>query len=265
MSDGSPSATEQPDSDSIDWRADYYSTLAAEWTSDETGVVHPIGTPLAKVTIGPDARGQPLAFVTPSPEALALSLAFEAAARAGRRHERIIVDDPSTRNQPRCVRDEHAGDLYDYFEACFVAVTFAFQAIEAFANREVETGVKGTREFIRGGKQVTWTSDEIQRHVSTDEKIADLLPRLLEVQSPKGRAPWRGYRQLKRERDAIVHLKARDAYPRAQSDGQSVFHRLFAEGVTEHPRRAAQVITWFYALRERPTWLVRLAARENLD
>lgn len=246
--------------DQVDWRAEVVTTLAADWISPWTGTTHPAGARVAKVTVGPDAQGQPLAFASPSPEAMSLNLAIEAAKRSRDLRRTVIVDPLSRGSDSTSVRDEDLTALYDYLEACCVTVTFAFQALEAFANREIDTAVTGTHELLRDGERFALTSGELQRRLSTDEKLETLLPELLNTRSPNGRAPWFGYRALKRERDAIVHLKADDAYPRGRPDRQSIFHRFFSDGVAHHPAHAIRMIEWFYADRPSPSWLVQLRA-----
>lgn len=248
----------------IDWRADVVSTVAEDWVSPFTGITHTAGAMVAKVTIGRDARRRPLGFLYPSPEAMSLDLAIESARRSRDLRKTVVVLDPLRPGEPWTVRDEDLTALYDYLEACFVTVTFAFQALEAFANREIETAVPGAHEVVRKDRPVALTSSELQLQLSTDEKLGTLLPSLLHVRSPKGRAPWSGYRSLKRERDAIVHLKSGDAYSRGDDKRQSIFHRLLADGVAHHPRHSVRMLEWFFESRPHPSWLEELSSRADL-
>jgi hypothetical protein len=244
----------------IDWRAAVSTTLAADWTSPWTGVTHAIGAPVSMVTPGRDARRRPLTFISPSPEALALDLAFAAAARTRTLRERVVVKPGSEPwNTSLVIDDGDLPALYDYFESCFVVVTFAYQAIEAFANREIEAARPQVPfEVVRRNLRATIPPDQLERGLSLSEKIGLLLPALFGVPTPKGRKPWAGFRALQAERDAIVHLKVDDAAPRDPMNKQSTFHRFWADGVVLHPANAVALIDWFYATREAPRWLPEL-------
>jgi len=112
-------------------------------------------------------------------------------------------------------------------------------------------------DFTRRGIRTTVPPNQLER-LSLGEKVDQLLPVLLGVQSPKGRKPWSGFRALQTERDAIVHLKVDDASPRDPMNNQSIFHRFWVDGVALHPANAVALIEWFYATREAPRWLPEL-------
>jgi hypothetical protein len=249
----------------VDWRAAVATALAADWTSPSTGVTHAVGTPVSKVTPGRDERRRPLIFISPSPEALALDLAFAAAARARTLRDRVAVTPRS--HQWDTTFDIAEGDLpalYDYFEACLVVVTFADQAIEACANREIDRANSQVPfDFMRRGRRTTIPPDQLERSLSLSEKVDQLLPVLLGVPTPKGRKPWSGFRALQSERDAIIHLKVDDASPRDPMNNQSIFHRFWVDGVGLHPANAVTLIDWFYSKQEAPRWLPELRRLAN--
>ena len=64
------------------------------------------------------------------------------------------------------------------------------------------------------GKRVTYRGEAIERNVSLNEKLAEVLPDALGVDSPKGMHIWSAYKSLKEFRDRIVHLKMADRRPR---------------------------------------------------
>jgi hypothetical protein len=249
----------------FDWRAAAATTLAADWTSPWTGVTHAVGAPVSKVTPGRDERRRPLTFTSPSPEALALDLAFAATARARSLRDMVPVKPQSNAwdTSFEIVLDDLPA-LYDYFEECLVVVTFAYQAIEMFANREIDgANPRAPLEITQRGKRTTIQPDHLERNLSLGEKVDQLLPVLLGVPTPKGRKPWPGFRALQTERDAIVHLKADDASPREAMKKQSIFHRFWVEGVGVHATNAVALMDWFYVGREAPRWLHELRLRAS--
>lgn len=240
----------------VDWRAQAVTRLAADWTSPWTGITHAAGAPVKAITPGRDARRRPLSFVSPSPEALALSLSMKGREDARAARGRVAVrDDPSFGGT--VVADEDLEALYDYFEACFVVVTFAHQALEAFANGAIRRAnpKEGFEVSRRDGRMIV-PSRDLERSLSLDEKLGGLLPRLLAIPSPSGKRPWPGYRKIKAERDALLHLKSDDASPRSW-DKPSIFHRLWVDGVEGLPDAAIAMIDWFGG-SEKPRWVTAL-------
>lgn len=118
--------------------------------------------------------------------------------------------------------DDHK-PLLDFCEQYAAHVVFAFTALEAFANEVIanevaENGYSYTtaraRNKAQPGEKVTYRGEAIERSVSLDEKLAQVLPDALNVGSPKGLHIWRDYKNLKRWRDRLIHLKMADRQPR---------------------------------------------------
>lgn len=116
--------------------------------------------------------------------------------------------------------------LFDYFEQSMVAVTFAYQALEAFANVIISNSPVKQHELERRTGTKTVSSEDLERMASTEEKLATFLPRLAEVPSPKGKAIWEKFRKVKAMRDSTVHLKSFDQYRRGEIDRGSLYHRF---------------------------------------
>ena len=241
-----------------DWRCRAVTTLAAP------AGIHKTGTPVYVVTSG-RAEGRRITFITPSQEALALSLASRASSTALERRREVqitrvqVAPEPGTRY---AIGEESAPALYDFFEACYAVVTFSFQSMEAFANRVIAEKIEPgqTYRLTRGKRSAELDAEELQRRASTDEKVTAVLPELLARPSLRdGRSLWDRYTQLKKERDAIVHLKAEDAYPKYRTVVPSIYHRFLDKGVARHPVTALRVLAHFET-GETPRWLTGAAA-----
>ena len=93
-------------------------------------------------------------------------------------------------------------------------VVFAFTALESFANEVTARGYKYTTtrstKRSKSGEKVTYEGEALERNVSLNEKLAQVLPDALGVASPKGLHLWRDYKSLKEWRDRIIHLKSAD-------------------------------------------------------
>ena len=205
-----------------------------------------------------------MGFIAPSVPAMALNVAMSAGRKAGALRNRVQFQPMVTPDGPGTgALEHHSPILLDYFEQAMVAVTFAFQAIESFANLEISRLVSDTHSVRRKKKVlVNLTADEIQRQVSTDEKVATILPELLKVRGPKGTVVWEDYKKLKTARDSTIHMKGRDQYPHRKGaeplDSSSLFYHFLNEDPDQYAVAAYETITFFFQKREKPRWLASL-------
>lgn len=147
------------------------------------------------------------------------------------------------------------GTLYDYYEQCMVAATFAFQGLEGYVNSVVEEQLQGSFCIDRGKEPALEGGVEtIQRYASTEEKLLRVLPVLLGAQAPtKKSSTWSGYKALKAIRDASIHPK--------QSDEGNVFAQFLHHEPRIYPRNALNTIAHYHD-PEQIEWLC--IAREML-
>ena len=97
-------------------------------------------------------------------------------------------------------------DLFDFFEHLQVSLIFAYTAVEAFSNVAIPD--KFTFDKLNNKKvKETWTKENIERWLSTTEKLGDIVPTILEVPSPKGQPFWDNFKKLEKIRDEIIHQK----------------------------------------------------------
>jgi len=97
--------------------------------------------------------------------------------------------------------------LYNYFEHIQSATISIYTAIEALANVAIPRDY--TMEIVNN-KQVkeTWTKENIERWKTTSEKIGDIVPLILKMQSPKELKVWTYFKQLEQIRNDIIHQKS---------------------------------------------------------
>lgn len=252
-----------PDEARSDWRVLFETRLTADVPAAfPGGPEHKAGARVVVSTLGPRRGAVPLSFEAPSTTALALSAAIRAAAvadqlRGSLRYQPAI--DPS--GPTESITNETTGHLYDFFEHAYVAIVFSYQAVEAFANQEIQWLVTAPQHVNLRGRWEDLDADACERRLSTEQKIAGLLPGLLGVTSPHRARWWPGFKELGRLRDATIHLKARHAYPRTDyprtdPPTASFFHELLAaKSVAAYPQTAASAIEHLLEGRDRPAWL----------
>jgi hypothetical protein len=171
----------------IDWRIWKAATVAVDG-----GPVPPGGVAVKKGDVlcvtsrmSTTAAGR-VEFITPSPVSLALSIAVRNAQKAREAFGSLTWKQTPSANPSNWADAESLPALYDYFEHCMVSVTFSFQSLEAFANQLVSEGLHGTMKIQRAKGEVEWDSASIERHVSTEEKLATIIPQLAKLGTPKG-------------------------------------------------------------------------------
>jgi hypothetical protein len=119
---------------------------------------------------------------------------------------------------------DHAAAI-DCISELTAAVLFSFAALEAFANHTIDQLDEGaTLEVERRGEKVSVQRDDMIRAMSISEKLDLAVPLFTGRPSVKGTSEWRGFVELRRLRDGIVHMKDR-AYSSDPKD-PAVFGRL---------------------------------------
>ena len=105
------------------------------------------------------------------------------------------------------------------------AAVVSFQCVEAYANQIIARLAKKSMDVKRRRGVESLTPTQLERYLGTDEKLTQVLPRLLSVTAPKRTKTWQPYRDLKKVRDSTVHLKSAEHYVRGGLDGDSLDHR----------------------------------------
>lgn len=148
---------------------------------------------------------------------------------------------------------ENLPHLYDYFQSCMIAITFSFQALEAFCNETITREVTGKYPLKRKKGHIQATAEKLQRNVSTEEKLGVTLPSILSRPSPKRSPLWEKFEKLKMMRDATVHMKQHEVYPR-ESQSKSFFYLLYEEGVEQYVQYSLDIIAHFVGQDLTPRW-----------
>jgi hypothetical protein len=241
----------------IDWRSQFVTTLVEPLPAAYPGgPAHEAGSLVAVSSIVDSANGHPIAFTAPSTAALALAVAARAArsAEAFRREFRF-TDGVGPNGPVRMFEGTTAGQLFDYFEHCFVATVFSVQALEAYSNYKIAMTLDRPYKLERKGALVEMPPEDVERQASLDEKLGTILPELLGVQSPKGRAEWGAYVHLRRLRDATVHIKSHHQWTLADRDFESSpYSRFIEESALSIPGPAIRLLAHFAVAHEKE-WL----------
>lgn len=219
------------------------------------GPSHKAGAIIYPSMLTRDSKGKLIGFLRPSPVALSLNIAIKNSKKAIKLRQTIAFQDVVTpHGSGKGVATENSPHLFDYFECCMVAVAFSFQALEVFCNDIIARNVKGTYTLQRKNEMIEVSVDDLQRMPSTEEKLATILPDILNIDSPKSETVWHHFKELKRIRDTTIHLKSHDAYKK-DIDEESLFHEFFRTEADKFPRFTLEMIEFFVGVKEAGPWL----------
>jgi hypothetical protein len=233
MSDDTPSILD------IDWRYCAATTLAEDWVSPYSGVLHRKGTPVTASTFVKHGKRR-LRIGDPSAPALFLSQSQKAYEQALQIHPFVLEDWPPVSGvDPSVV-------AYDCLELIMASVIFAYTALEAFANEEIPEDFAYEQQ-TESGLYVVRDKEWVERNLTLDDKLATILPKVTGKPSPKGLKLWKDYVHLRKLRHRIVHLKSSD---RARSKGNnlypdSIWSKLLDPQQLNYPLVAKEMVVHF--------------------
>jgi hypothetical protein len=97
--------------------------------------------------------------------------------------------------------------LFDYLEHIMSAVTTSFTAVECLFNDLVPDDFV-YEEKRKGEESKFYNRKEIERWISTIDKVALIIPKALNIPSPKTYNFWPKFTKLKALRNDIVHFRS---------------------------------------------------------
>ncbi|MDP2030231.1 MAG: hypothetical protein Q8K12_11390 [Thiobacillus sp.] len=236
------------DIDKGDWRLQTTTHLAEDWTSPWTGIKAPKGTRITLVSIIQLTNKKLL--TVPLPNATASML--NASARAYENACALRIGSEIDKTLKREISFKSEKDALDYIERMIEAIVLAFSAIEAFANESIPNDFVYARHKGSEVLPEAASKETIERHISTDEKLTLVLPKVLGCNSPKGTHCWQNYRQLKGARDRIIHMKTEDR----KSSGPDVDTVWKAIVLTPAPHLSAKAVIDYFvkSMNAKPQW-----------
>lgn len=240
-----------------DWRFEAISRLANDLPAAYPGgPSHKAGSRVSLSTVGPNKDGKLISFTTPSAVALALNIAIASSNKAIEAKPKLpFVAIPGPTGIVHQIHEGQSSNLFDFFEQCMISTTFSFQAIESFCNHVIRRTIKPSEKLKVRGFNQKLSVDEIERKLSTSDKLSDVLPKILALPTPKGSKIWEDFAKLRAIRDATVHLKSSDQYPMNDLAKQTLFIKLLDTDPREFTATATAIIDYFYSGNPRPRWL----------
>jgi len=206
------------------------------------------GSQITLVSVVPLSKNKVVTIALPNATALFLNMSARAWKEAKLLRENSGID--RSRKSQQTFRTY--GDAFDYLERVMEAVVTAFSGLEAFVNESIPDDFR--YETHRKSKIVleVMNKTDIERYLSLDEKLASVLPKAVNTKSPKGSRCWSGFRELKKTRDRIIHMKAQDRRS-SGPERPTLWHHLFKVGCP-HVQARNVVDFFFKEMGARPQW-----------
>jgi len=139
-------------------------------------------------------------FDTPNITGLYLSKAEKELLESKTLYNRIIAPKKSKREIFNLTPEETIL-LFDYFEHIQTSITLSFMSVECLANNLIPDEY----EYVNKNGE-TYKKKEIERWVSTTDKLTIILPKSLGIPNPKNYNFWPKFTKLRDLRNDIVHF-----------------------------------------------------------
>ncbi len=224
--------------------------LAKDWKSPWTGKVSVKGTVVNLVAVC-DFEKLEISVPMPSAPAMFINMANEMYNKAIKLREKIFENVDYTK-KGRFSLDGWDGSIIDYFELMAGAYIYSTTAIESFVNESIPDDYIYNK--TRNDKKCTesYNKDQIERYLSLDEKISDILPQIFDIKLPKGKRLYQNYIHARQIRDRIIHMKSRD---RKSGEKETIWNDLLNKTQSNPTSVTIELIKHFHPNNNYPRWL----------
>ena len=138
--------------------------------------------------------------------------------------------------------EEDKETLYDYFEEITTSIIFSYISIEAFVNAAIPEDFMYEKINEKKVKE-SWNKENIERWLSTSEKVSDILPRILKTNEIKKEDFWVRFKELEKIRNEIVHQKTIEDGTLLDSE---LYNKLLSPDIFRKISSSLSVIKFFY-------------------
>lgn len=190
-------------------------------------------------------EGKDVVFSVPSHAALCLNISNQ----AFKKLQAISMDDIFKDTSYGRSVEEGLPLLFDFFEFSLQNIVFAYTALEAFSNQTIPDDFVFIKPRQDKRCDEAYNKDQIERHLSLDIKLSEVLPRVTGTNFDKGTSLWNEYTSLKDIRDRIIHVKSADLGVR-NTKVDSIWAELLKRRNTDSSVIAHKVIKHFPQKRD---------------
>lgn len=228
-----------------DYRIQAITTLAKDFTSPWTGIVHKKGTSVELVGFVKYDEKHVLDFPIPNMAALFLDQSYVSWEESQEflKKERFL-ETPSKNLPKGTIYPKEDFLFFDVIQKRMIAIIFAYTALEAFANESIPDEYTFEREREDKKCLEKYAKDQIE-FLSLDIKLGEILPVIFNTKTIKGTQIWNKYKFLKKLRDRIVHLKSKDRKSNKDPNEDTIWKELLDRSYANAALQAFEIISYF--------------------
>lgn len=105
--------------------------------------------------------------------------------------------------------------FYDYIEQIQIASVFSYKAVEAFCNATIPNDFVYKKTNSKGIQEI-YEISQIEKWIPTSEKLTEIIPVILNCESPKQLKYWSMFKELEVLRNEIIHSKKKNSVENTQ-------------------------------------------------
>lgn len=241
--------------DTADFRYQALTTIAQDWKSPFTGILHKKGSIVEFSAIVKYSGNLLLSFPVPNAAAMYLKLShylFEES------QQELVKAESLQKGRDNIAQINEIPSFFDLLEKRLASIIFAYTAVEVFANQTIPDKYVYEKEREDGRCKETYTKEQAERWISLDEKLGELLPKALVIKTPRKKQVWSNFKQLKKIRDRLIHPKTKDLHSTGVTD-TSIWNIIASKNLENPSLHAKNIISYFIAtMQNKPRWFIKL-------
>lgn len=176
-----------------------------------------------------------LSVAIPNEISLSLNISMKSLSVAEQKHEEI----KSRASTNDTIFDADVRIAYDFLEEIQKAIIFSYKAVESFCNASIPDTYTYKKTTSKGIVE-HYGKEQIERWVSTSEKISKIIPDVLKCNSPTEKKFWGDFKNLERVRNEIIHSKS--------SNSAEILVELFSSKIHKYIESSLLLLEYFIEL-----------------
>ncbi|MEA5581898.1 hypothetical protein VB620_11170 [Nodularia harveyana UHCC-0300] len=230
----------------MDWRINNLTWTTAPFTPPGSSTPVPPGTAVTEAAIIYHGK-EDIGISIPNATALLLNLSQISHLQA----EQLISKCLSNKDEFSHLPDS---DVFAFYEQMMASIVFAYTSLESFVNEELPD------EYIhivvdKKKSPKNYNKEQIERHLSLDIKLRDVLPAVLKIKSLKDdKTIWEDFQKLQSIRHRIIHMKTSDRNYRG-GDKDSIWNVILSKPLIKTYATAKNIMYYFLKSKNKiPRW-----------
>jgi len=180
-------------------------------------------------------------YSVPNNIALSLSLMKKSLIKSGKLFKKLLE---GSKNGKLEISDSNRSILFDYFEEIQTSIIFSYIAIEGFSNAVIPDTYKYEKINEKGVTEI-WNKENIERWMSTSDKVGTIIPKILNSDDIKKESFWIKFKELEKLRNDIVHQKTIESGTKLDS---KLYQEMLNKTITDKIQSSLKVIDFFYQI-----------------